>query len=74
MMNTARRNNLFPRVGLEPMTLQVDAKRELCAVYAGYLADLSPTSKRSMELQGWRYGAINALAWVTSGPGSKAST
>jgi phosphonate degradation associated HDIG domain protein len=35
-----------------PVALHVAAKRYLCAVEAGYLAGLSPSSMRSLELQG----------------------
>lgn len=44
--------SLFPDAVLEPIKLHVDAKRYLCAVDAGYWADLSPASKHSLELQG----------------------
>ena len=36
----------------DPVRLHVDAKRYLCAVEPGYLAALSPASRRSLELQG----------------------
>jgi phosphonate degradation associated HDIG domain protein len=36
----------------EPVRLHVEAKRYLCAVEPGYLADLSPASVRSLGLQG----------------------
>ena len=49
--------SLFPDAVLEPIKLHVDAKRYLCAVDAGYWADLSPASKHSLELQG---GVFNA--------------
>ena len=35
-----------------PVALHVAAKRYLCAIEAGYLAGLSPSSARSLELQG----------------------
>ena len=35
-----------------PVALHVSAKRHLCAVEPGYLDDLSPSSKRSLALQG----------------------
>ncbi len=35
-----------------PVALHVAAKRYLCAVEEGYLADLSPASLRSLQLQG----------------------
>jgi len=44
--------SLFPDAVLEPIKLHVDAKRYLCAVDAGYWADLSQASKQSLELQG----------------------
>ena len=47
--------SLFPDAVLEPIKLHVDAKRYLCAVDAGYWAELSPASKHSLELQGGRY-------------------
>ncbi len=36
----------------EPVRLHVAAKRYLCATDPGYLADLSPASRRTLELQG----------------------
>jgi gamma-butyrobetaine dioxygenase len=43
---------VFPPDVTEPIRLHVDAKRYLCAVDPGYRDDLSPASKRSLELQG----------------------
>lgn len=37
---------------LEPITLHVAAKRYLCAVESDYITQLSPTSVRSLNLQG----------------------
>ena len=54
---------LFPNAVLEPIKLHVDAKRYLCAVDAGYWADLSPASKHSLELQGGRYDDAQVRAF-----------
>ena len=40
----------------EPIRLHVAAKRYLCAVEPSYLAELSPASVHSLELQGGPYG------------------
>ena len=42
----------FPKEVSEPVRLHVAAKRFLCANVPGYLADLSPASVQSLELQG----------------------
>lgn len=42
----------FGRGVAEPVRLHVAAKRYLCAVNPAYLAELSPASQRSLELQG----------------------
>ena len=55
--------SLFPDAVLEPIKLHVDAKRYLCAVDAGYWADLSPASKHSLELQGGRYDDAQVRAF-----------
>ena len=55
--------SLFPDAVLEPIKLHVDAKRYLCAVDAGYWADLSPASKHSLELQGGRYDDVQVRAF-----------
>ena len=55
--------SLFPDAVLEPIKLHVDAKRYLCAVDAGYWADLSPASKHSLELQGGRYDEAQVRAF-----------
>ena len=55
--------SLFPDAVLEPIKLHVDAKRYLCAVDAGYWAELSPASKHSLELQGGRYDDAQVRAF-----------
>ena len=50
---------LFGDDVLDPIRLHVDAKRYLCAVDPGYLAQLSPDSVRSLRLQG---GVFDAAA------------
>jgi phosphonate degradation associated HDIG domain protein len=55
--------SLFPDAVLEPIKLHVDAKRYLCAVDAGYWADLSPASKHSLELQGGTFDAKQVEAF-----------
>lgn len=42
----------FPPAVTEPVRLHVAAKRYLCAVEAGYRADLSKASELSLQLQG----------------------
>jgi phosphonate degradation associated HDIG domain protein len=41
---------------VEPIRMHVAAKRYLCAVEPAYLAELSPASVHSLELQGGAYG------------------
>jgi phosphonate degradation associated HDIG domain protein len=55
--------SLFPDAVLEPIKLHVDAKRYLCAVDAGYWADLSPASKHSLELQGGVFDEMQVSAF-----------
>lgn len=55
--------SLFPDAVLQPIKLHVDAKRYLCAVDAGYWAELSPASKHSLELQGGRYDDAQVRAF-----------
>jgi phosphonate degradation associated HDIG domain protein len=47
-----------------PVRLHVDAKRYLCAVDPGYRDDLSPASKRSLELQGGVFLPAAALSFA----------
>ena len=42
----------FPRAVSDPVRLHVPAKRYLCAVDASYIAELSPASRHTLELQG----------------------
>lgn len=42
----------FPEGVLQPIRLHVDAKRYLCEADPGYLDQLSPASRHSLELQG----------------------
>jgi phosphonate degradation associated HDIG domain protein len=48
----------------EPVRLHVAAKRYLCAVEPGYFGTLSPASVRSLELQGGRFDASDAAAFI----------
>jgi phosphonate degradation associated HDIG domain protein len=50
----------FPADVVEPIRLHVDAKRYLCAVEPGYLADLSHASAISLALQGGVYSVAEA--------------
>jgi phosphonate degradation associated HDIG domain protein len=45
-------SGLFPTAVVEPIRLHVAAKRYLSKAEPGYLARLSPASRRSLELQG----------------------
>lgn len=47
----------------EPIRLHVAAKRYLCAVDPGYLAELSPASVHSLELQGGPFDADEVAAF-----------
>jgi phosphonate degradation associated HDIG domain protein len=51
---------LFGPATLEPIRLHVNAKRFLCAREPGYLAALSPDSKRSLALQGGAFSEAQA--------------
>src|ERR1700722_990724 len=44
----------------EPVRLHVDAKRYLCSIEPAYLAELSPSSVRSLKLQGGPFSAEEA--------------
>ena len=50
----------------EPIRLHVAAKRYLCAVEPSYLAELSPASVHSLELQGGPYGPDEIAAFEAS--------
>ena len=50
----------------EPIRMHVAAKRYLCAVEPSYLAELSPASIHSLELQGGRYGPGEIAAFESS--------
>lgn len=50
----------FPESVLQPMRLHVAAKRFLCATEPGYLEELSPASRRSLELQGGPFSPLEA--------------
>jgi predicted HD phosphohydrolase len=62
--------NLFGPEVLQPIRLHVDAKRYLCARGngrvngAGYWAELSDDSKRSLELQGGIFSESEADAFI----------
>jgi len=51
---------------VEPIRMHVAAKRYLCAVEPSYLAELSPASIHSLELQGGPYGADDVAAFERS--------
>ena len=55
---------LFDNDVLDAIKLHVDAKRYLCATRAGYHADLSADSKRSLELQGGIFSADEATQFI----------
>ena len=55
---------VFPDAVLDAVKLHVDAKRYLCRVNAGYHAKLSDDSKRSLELQGGVFDAVQAQAFL----------
>jgi phosphonate degradation associated HDIG domain protein len=55
---------LFPDAVLIPIRLHVDAKRFLCVTDKDYWASLSDDSKRSLELQGGTYSAIEAAKFI----------
>lgn len=56
--------SLFGDAVLEPIRLHVDAKRYLCATDPSYEDTLSPASKRSLALQGGRFSAADAQAFI----------
>jgi predicted HD phosphohydrolase len=49
----------------EPVRHHVAVKRYLCRVDLGYLAQISPASVRSLELQGGPFAADEALRFET---------
>ncbi|PSN19347.1 phosphohydrolase [filamentous cyanobacterium CCP5] len=63
---------LFPTAVTAPIQLHVDAKRYLCAVDRDYWAQLSPVSKRSLELQGGVFSEAEAEAFIKQ-PGAEAA-
>ena len=56
---------LFPSAVLDAIKLHVDAKRYLCRANEGYWARLSADSKRSLELQGGIFDAVEAATFLT---------
>lgn len=50
----------------EPIRMHVAAKRYLCAVEPSYLAELSPASVHSLELQGGPFGADEIAVFEAS--------
>ncbi|MBV8032685.1 MAG: HD domain-containing protein [Betaproteobacteria bacterium] len=52
--------DLLPGAVVDPIRLHVDAKRYLCYSDPGYLEQLSPSSRRSLELQGGAFDAEGA--------------
>jgi phosphonate degradation associated HDIG domain protein len=61
---------LFSDEVLNAIKLHVDAKRYLCATHAGYHADLSADSKRSLILQGGVFSADEAAKFIAQ-PGAQ---
>ena len=56
---------LFPSAVLDAIKLHVDAKRYLCRANEGYWARLSADSRRSLELQGGIFDAVEAATFLT---------
>ena len=61
---------LFADAVLDAIKLHVDAKRYLCQVDAGYYAQLSADSKRSLALQGGVFDGAGAAAFIAQ-PGAR---
>ena len=61
---------LFDDDVLNAIKQHVDAKRYLCATHAGYHADLSADSKRSLLLQGGIFTAAEAATFINQ-PGAQ---
>jgi phosphonate degradation associated HDIG domain protein len=57
-------SQLFSPAVTEPIRLHVAAKRYLCSVDSGYWQNLSPASKRSLELQGGAFSIEAAEAFI----------
>lgn len=55
---------IFPEAVRVPIALHVDAKRYLCTVTREYWNELSPDSKRSLELQGGPLSETDAANFV----------
>lgn len=55
---------IFPESVRNPVLLHVDAKRYLCAAESGYWESLSADSKRSLGLQGGKFGAEEAEKFI----------
>jgi gamma-butyrobetaine dioxygenase len=51
---------------VEPIRMHVAAKRWLCAVEPSYLAELSPASVHSLDLQGGPYGPAEVAVFEAS--------
>jgi len=58
-------NRLFKPEVTGPIALHVAAKRYLCAIEPGYLADLSAASCHSLALQGGPFSKTEAARFVT---------
>ena len=63
-------HGLFDDDVLNAIKLHVDAKRYLCATRAGYHADLSADSKRSLLLQGGIFSVAEAATFINQ-PGAQ---
>ena len=55
---------LLPEAVLEPIRLHVEAKRCLCSTEPGYQAQLSPTSRQSLVLQGGPHTEAEAAQFL----------
>ncbi|MBV8030584.1 MAG: HD domain-containing protein [Betaproteobacteria bacterium] len=55
---------VLPPAVLDPIRLHVDAKRYLCYLEQDYWSSLSAASRRSLELQGGRFGAEEAKRFI----------
>jgi phosphonate degradation associated HDIG domain protein len=56
--------SLFGEALLEPIRMHVDAKRYLCFSNPDYWATLTPLSQRSLTLQGGKFSASEAAAFI----------
>ena len=52
----------------QPVRYHVEAKRYLCAIDSQYYSDLSPTSKKSLKLQGGHYKTTQQIKTFENNP------